>query len=386
MLRAVIGSPLSIGRVSEVVPVAPLPQVWAPLVMERLLPGTRSPDLRIAADALASAARRLPPPWQRLVSADFSGFEAQLIYERFVGVTLSDVSAALRSTGRVLPLDVLRAVVEQLLGGMAALGQLSAPRPHMGLSDRSVGLAIDGRWCFSVGSLNHWLVDHAPGNESGDPVFDPASPDAVFFMSPEALSGRAETPASLVSRAALLAWQLATGGLHPFRGSRYEVLPSLSRFTRDEVRVPLQVHPHLPEPLAEVLSRGLRFAHRRFPDLDAFRHALDAAWPQPAASPTRTFSVLSGLTWGELQKQLRSLHREPLLPVRWDGVWSAMQTPEQGLAVLEDQLLERLEPPEHLPRCLEVSAPPPHEPPAEVSPAEPPRPGLIDRLISLFRR
>ena len=118
---AVIGSPISIGRVSEVVPVAPRPGVHAPLVMERVLPQLSDSHLLEQTNEIVALARVLPCPWQHLVSADFSTMEGQLIYERFVGVTIRDLSLAMRTTGRVLPLDVLRTVIENICAGLAPL-------------------------------------------------------------------------------------------------------------------------------------------------------------------------------------------------------------------------------------------------------------------------
>jgi hypothetical protein len=384
----VIGSPLSIGQVSEVVPVAPRADVRAPLVMERLL--MRDPQLFEATAEIADLARTLPAAWQRLVSAELSNNEAQLIYERFVGITLRDLSVALRTTGRVLPLDVLRAVIERTCDGLSALP--TGPRAAL-LSDRSIGLAIDGQWRFALGALNHWLVNLLPPELAADPEFDAMSPDTIFFMSPEGISGRPETPASLVSRAALFAWQVTTGGFHPFRGGRYEMMPSITRYTRDEVRVPVSVHPDATAGLAEVLLRGVSFSRNRFADLGAFRAALDATWPVPAASPARTLEVIASLTWSTMQKELQLLKREPMLPIRWDGVWSASRTPEEGIAVLEDQLLERLEPIERFKRRGAIEDPGENPPAPQVPqpfppapPRAPPRAGLLERFLALFRR
>ena len=361
--------------------------------MERLLlPMVRDAQLLERTAEIAALARQLPFSWQRLVSAELSNMEAQLIYERFVGVTLRDLSVALRTSGRVLPLDVLRSVVEHTCDGFSALP--TGPQSVL-LSDRSVGLSIDGQWRFAQGALNHWLVNLTTPELAADPEYDATSPDTVFLMSPEGISGRPETPASLVTRAALLGWQIATGGFHPYRGGRHGMMPSLTRYTRSEVRVPLSVHPTLPNELVDVLTRGILFSGNRFADLSAFRTALDAAWPVPVASPARTLEVIASITWSAMQKELQLLKREPLLPIRWDGVWTASRTPEQGIAVLEDQLLERLEPVERFPRRgivedLADQLPGPRvievnlaSPPAIAAPA---RGGLLQRFLALFRR
>src|SRR3990167_1204092 len=116
-------------------------------------------------------------------------------------------------------------------------------------------------------------------------------------MSPEGISGRPELPASHASRVALISWQLATGGFHPYRGGRQGMMPSITRYTRDEVRVPLSVHPELTPGLIEALVRGVSFSRNRFADLASLRAALEAAWPVPAASSARTFEVIASLTW-----------------------------------------------------------------------------------------
>ena len=231
--------------------------------------------------------------------------------------------------------------------------------------------------------MNHWLID-----------YDGTSPDTAVFMSPEAVSGRAETPASFASRSALFAWQVATGGFHPYRGGRHELMASLTRYTRDDPRVPLTVHPQMTPALEEALKRGVSFSGQRFADVAGLRTALDAAWPLPAASETRTLDVIASIAWSAMQKELQTLKREPLLPIRWDGVWSASRTPEEGIAVLEDQLLERLEPVERFPRrgAFEESFGTPPQPEAEPlqdpvpEPGPQPREGFLQRLLALFRR
>jgi hypothetical protein len=391
----VIGSPLSIGRVSEVVPVAPRADVRGPLVMERLLPMVQSPELLERTAEIAELARSLPSPWQRLVSADITGMENHLIYERFVGVTLREVSTALRTTGRVLPMDVLRSVVEHVCEGLSVLPVPTGHDTQYRLSDRSIGLSINGQWHFALGALNHWLVDVRP-HELAVEATDPSSADIIFFLSPEGIAGRRQTAASFPSRAALFAWQMTTGGFHPYRGGRHETAASLTRYSRDNPRVPLTVHPQMTPALAQVLERGASFAAHRYADLAEFRAALDAVWPLPAATAERTLEVIASITWSAMQKELQTLKREPLLPIRWDGVWSASRTPEEGIAVLEDQLLERLEPLERFPRrgAFEesfVTTPPAPELEPEL-PAEPapapvqPREGFLQRLLALFRR
>ena len=388
-----IGSPLSIGRVSEVVPVAPRADVRGPLVMERLLPMVQSPELLQRTAEIAELARSLPSPWQRLVSADITGMENHLIYERFVGVTLREVSTALRTAGRVLPMDVLRSVVEHVGEGLAVL-PVRTGRPYR-LSDRSIGLSIDGHWHFALGALNHWLVDVPPA-EYATEATDPTSLDTMFFLSPESMSGRPSTAASFASSAALFAWQMTTGGFHPYRGGRHETAASLTRYSRDDWRVPLTVHPQMTPALAEVIQRGVSFAGQRFSDIAQFRAALDAVWPLPAATPARTLEVIASIAWSAMQKELQTLKREPLLPIRWDGVWSASRTPEEGIAVLEDQLLERLEPVERFPRrgafeeSFEAPAQPEPEPEPQPQqdpiPLPQPREGFLQRLLALFRR
>ncbi|MFO0598432.1 MAG: hypothetical protein U0228_24210 [Myxococcaceae bacterium] len=43
----------------------------------------------------------------------------------------------------------------------------------------------------------------------------------------------------------MLGRQLATGGYHPYRGNRFEIFPSITRYSKSEVRVPLDVHPQV---------------------------------------------------------------------------------------------------------------------------------------------
>lgn len=375
MLPHVIGKRLALGAVSEVVPVAPRPDVRAPLVMERLRPEVLSPELQTHAEALAARVAALPAPWQRLVDAPFTQLESAFIYERFVGVTLRDVSLGLRKSKRVLPLDVLRTVIERICDTLEDLAQVpSMPSPipwqSLGVTDRGLGLTLDGRWCCAVGALNHWLVELSPADLWDDPERPFSPQDTLAFLSPEAVQGRAETPASFVTRAALLAWQLATGGFHPFRGRPHEMASDFLRFAHGDVRVPLSVHPLLPPAAIEVLQRGIAWASHRYDSLQAFRDALAQAWPVAAASQERTLHVLASVAWPVLEQELETLKREPLLPIQWDGVWTATQSPEAGIAVLQDMLLERLEPLDVLPQRSElpVSAGPLPEPPPPPTP------------------
>jgi hypothetical protein len=401
----VIGAPLHTGETSEVIPVAPRADVRAPLVMERLLQSRATPDMREEAEALGTIARSLGPAWQRLISSEFTGYDAQYIYERFVGVTLRDLSLALRNSGRALPLDVVRTIAGVLFDGFASLSLGARPNRPLPLTDRSVGLGIDGQWRFAIGGLNHWLADVIPPELVADPEYDGnVSPDTLFFFSPESVSGRIEHDGSVASRAALLLWQLVTGGFHPYRGSRFAIFPSLTRYTRSEVRVPVEVHPQMTPALARVLGQGVLFSGERFTNLDGFREALDAVWPSPPASRERTFDLIASLAWSTMQKQIEALKREPMLPIRWDGVWSASRTPEEGLAVLEDQLLERLITVSSLPSRgplpeqtefpeAHVEAPPAPTPPLPPTAAVPPRvnlsprrTGLLARLLAFFGR
>lgn len=394
---SVIGKAIATGRSSEVYPVAPRPDVHAPLVMERVYPGIADALLLEHATELVKLSKMLPAPWQRLVSDDFTNAEVTLIYERFVGVTIGDLFATMRLTGRLLPIDVLRAVIEQICSGLAVhpvpwpRGDPTARCTY--LSPESIGLGIDGRWQLAQGMLNHWLVNVLTNDRAID-VPSALSGDTISLMSPEAIRGQQENSSSFASRAALFAWQLATGGLHPYRGSSRDLMPAIARYTRDEVRVPLSVNPELPKAVIEVLKRGISYSNDRFDDLASFRAALEAGWTKPAASPQRTMSVLASLTWTTLQDELRQLKREPMLPIRWDGVWSGARTPEQGIAVLEDQLLERIEPIDRFPQRGPVSEPidPPNTPyvPEVFVPEAPPVPQppprtFFQRLLALFR-
>lgn len=343
-------------------------------------------------------AASLGPSWQRLVSADFGTFDGQYIYERFVGLTLRDVSLGLRATNRVLPMDVLRRVAEITLDGLEALeGRNVDPSRPIHLSDRSIGLGIDRRWRFAIGALNHWLADvRVPNEENSEPL----SPDVMFFLSPEAFQAREETPASLATRGALFLHQLVTGGFHPYRGNPFEIFPSVTRYTRSEIRVPVSVHPEMTPRLEHALVKGVTFAGERFGSIAELRAELAKHWPRPAASDERTASTLINVCWGPLQRQLHALRREPLLPIFWENVWSASRTPEEGLAVLEDQFLESLAPTSELPQRLEfeqhaheVVEPPLPQHPGVAPPAPrvtinvaPRRPGLLARLLSIFGR
>lgn len=346
-----IGAPLHTGTVSEVVPVAPRPDVRGPLVMERLLQFCRDQDTRDDAASLGLLASALGPSWQRLVSSHFDDYDAQYIFERFVGLTLRDVCSALRTSGRVLPLDVARAIAESILDGFSALdGQPSTPQRPLQLTDRSLGLGINREWRFALGGLNHWLGDYqrrVTDVENSEPL----SPDVTFFLSPEAFQARDETPASLATRVSLFIWQMVAT-YHPYRGNRFQVFESMTRFSLDQLRVRLEVHPDVTPALSDVLRKGVRFSGDRFANLAELRAALSTAWPKPAASKEVVFQTLVSIGWNALQAQLHLLRREPMLPIRWDGVWDASRTPEEGLAVLEDQLLELLLPIDSFPKRL----------------------------------
>lgn len=391
-----IGAPLTIGAVNEVLPLAPRPGVPAPLLLDRVRPAAQYPGLTEAVRRLRDVAAALPAPWQRLVDSELGPLEQHLVYERFVGVTVAGLSYALRSSGRELPLDVLRSALEALLDGLAALDGVPAALGPVELTDASVGLGVDGRWHFAAQQLNGLLSGLRSANAAADPEFQWVQ-EAAYFSSPEQLTGRAESPAATASRAALLAWQLASGGWHPFRGRSLGTETLLvaraielgNAQHRQQLGVPT-VPLTLPHGPAEVLRRALHPTAGRFADLAAFRAALAAAWPCPAAPPERVRAVVFGVAWPGLQRQLAGLKHEPLLPVRWDGVWSAARTPEEGIAVLEDQLLEGLAPIDSLPRAPPAASParPAEEPVATVAATEPTRPpaGLLVRLLTRFRR
>jgi hypothetical protein len=404
MLARVIGSPLSVGDVSEVLPVAPRADVRAPLVMERLLPPARTAEMFTYARQFAALVNTLPPPWQRLIDAQFSPMECHFLYERFVGVTLHDVSRGLRRSGRVLPLEVVRAVVEAISQafehGVAVRGW-PQPREYFAVTDRSIGLSLDGRWHFAPAALNEWLYEVPHPNIWNDPERALPRLDSIALLSPEAIRAAPETSASAVTRTALLSWQLITGGHHPFRGRPYELAQSLTRFLHGQVLVPLSVHPELGAELAQVFTRALAFRDNRFAGMQEFRAALERAWPKPAASVQRTLAVLASVAWPAMERALTALKREPMLPLQWDGVWTTTQAPEAGLSVVEDQLLERLEPLDGLP--LRGPFEPPRSPPTPppITPvrvempgraaAPPPvtvaaRVGLLRRILDALRR
>jgi hypothetical protein len=389
----VIGAPLTIGAVNEVLPLAPRPGVPAPLLLDRVRPRAQYPGLTDQVRRVREVAAALPAPWQRLVDSELGPVEQHLVYERFVGVTVANLSYALRSSGRALPLDVLRSVLEALLDGLAALDALPAALRPVELTDASVGLGVDGRWHFAAQQLNGLLSGLR--SAVADPEFQWVH-EAAYFSSPEQLTGRAETPASTASRAALLAWQLASGGWHPFRGRSLGTETLLvaraielgNAQHRQQLGVPT-VPLSLPHGPAEVLRRALHPTAGRFADLAAFRAALAETWPCPSAPPERVRAVVFGVAWPGLQRQLAGLKHEPLLPVRWAGVWSAARTPEEGVAVLEDQLLEGLAPVDALPRAPASPAGAPVVAPAEAAPpTEPSQPpgGLLVRLLTRFRR
>lgn len=326
-------------------------------------------------DVMAS----LPPPWQRLVDSELEQQDVSFVLERFVGVTVRDIARGLRGAQRILPEAVLRACVEAIVQGLGALEATVGQRRPLPLSGASVGLGIDGRWMMASSALNHWCFEELPPEAelSSETVRTPTA--ATFFLSAEALLGRPETPASLVGIAATFSWGLAAGGFHPFRptwpGARADTLSTLNRMLRGEPCVPLDVHPGLPRAVCEVLRRGLQPGAGRFANLAAFRSALDGAWTTPAAAPDTIQGVLFGVAEDELRRQLASLKAAPLLPLRWRGVWTGASSPGESVAVLEDQLVERLVPPASLPAAVllpGINEAPPRPPAVQESPRPPP--------------
>lgn len=408
-----LGAPIASGDLTEVLPLAPRPHVAAPLLLERVRPAERSAEARPLVRALLTEVHHLmgtlPRPWQRLVDAELGELELYLVFERFVGVTWRDVSQALRRAGRVLPHGVLRSCLDALLSALAAL----PAGARVNLTDASVGLGVDGRWALSPGALNHWLSEYRDPEHERDPERVLVLRPDLYYLSPEAIRGEREHAASTANRGALLAWQLVAGGLHPYRPtwpSRRNETPvdTLRRMLSATPLAPLSVHPTLPRGVFEVLWRGLHADAGRFESVAALRAALDAAWDVPAAPGDVVQGVLFGLAEEALRKQLEALKQFPLLPLKWDGVWSGARSPEESVAVLEDQLLERLAAPTTLPAALLVAGvnePPPPAPPAPAAPRPPPtatppprgpgppaeapsRPpvGLLRRLLGRTRR
>lgn len=325
------------GTVSAGIALEPRAAVTTPLVAERAKPGLGGERLRdfLSGVHWASAVSALlPRPWQQQAPRLQSDRPGEIVWERFVGVTLREILFALHVSGSVLPLDIVRTVSESVF---QAFSPLSALGQHPRVTDRSIGLSVCGQWRFAPSALNLWLMGAYP-RVGEQPV--------NFVGNPEHERAQVVSEASIASLALRVVCQLisgrsvAGGGEYSLGRETAHLTPH--RSISEELRAALQAHPSLTARLSECLMEGLFGV--RFSGLKTLTAALATAWPEPAAAPARAFSVLTGACWHDLRRELERLKANPLLPLTWAGVWTNVSSPELGLQVLEDQLLDQLAP------------------------------------------
>lgn len=327
-------APLARGAWSEVTPAPPRPGVDLPLVTEGTYESF-APHATLL-DSLEAEARHLAalgPPFRRVLEVTRTPVSVTLVAEQFIGLSVKELVQRLAEAGRVLPLPVWLAFADALTQvpdtsfGPAAGGGLQS----LGVDvKRRLVVFPDPHLVFEGLHLDRLLP---PGPRVGNLA------DFIPYISPEQAMGLPLTYASRVfSIAAVLAELLTTTS--PFlRGSQFETARAISRGV---FFWSAAAHPQCPPEVGMVLVRALhQEPHRRWPSLRALGEALVAAAGVPPVSMAEACAVALAIDFPRVQRRLRAVSQVPAsLPEAWRN---------GGLEVFEDQLLELVPAPGHLP-------------------------------------
>ena len=325
--------PLTRGMLSDVWPAPPRPGAEVPLVLERSHAFLDTSDGVL--DGLEAEARRLAalgPPFRRVLEVTRTPVDVSLVWESLVGLTGGDLERGLAAQGRLLPLEAwLRLALE-----LTAVPPSAPCGPTAGGGTGSLGFDVrrqlvlfpDARLTLFGPRIDALLP---PAPRIGRPDFG--------ALSPEQVKGLPTVPASRVFAVAGVLAGLLTAASPFLRGSLFETLHAV---VRGELHWDPTENPACPAALAAVLRRALLpEPERRWPDLDAFREALQGAAGVAPAPLEEVALVALSVDFPRVQAGLRALAAEPAwLPAAWRA---------GGLRVLEDSLLESLVPLEQLP-------------------------------------
>lgn len=279
------------------------------------------------------------PPWQEVVEAELDAERPRLLLERFAGLTFGDVVRNLASERWRLPAPAWYALALQLCAAARRVGEhwLREPPCPAGIGWTLTGelvlapIALNTIWATSRDVADH-TVCFAPEHLHGAPLGERA---IVFQL------------------ATLLTW--LSCGEHPLGGGGDHLL-ALSGGAAPgrpwKRSVPSEVVPVLER--ASALNPAERFG-----SIDALEAALRSSLPIVAASARETFSVLEAATHRLVDRLIAELWtHDALLPATWDGLWPASLHPLEGLAVVEDGLLERRVDRRSFERWSELPTPP----------------------------
>lgn len=299
-----------------------------PLVRERTIEGIET-EVLDALQAMAESARRLTPPFQRVLAIERPPNAIEVTLDRFCGVTGLQLLRGLAKAQRLLPLPVWLGVADGWLRAVETITPSNEIAWRTAWTLTHVGADLSGAVVFTFDDFNH-VLGHWPSPPSmhSTRVMGPSLP---VTMSPEQVMSRPITDASRVFSMGAVLIHLLTME-RPFDddselGRLTRIRDGAARWTRDR-------HPDCPPALADVLARAIRAApDQRFPSIPAFRDALTAAAGAAAAPP----EVIAGAFFGAR-------------PDRFDEVFAELASapghlPEAwrngGLQVLQDRWLER---------------------------------------------
>lgn len=269
----------------------------------------------------------LPRPWQRVISHDEQAQE--VVFERFIGITLADVLDCTRRHGHLLPLD---AWVPLALEVVEAFDGLAPEGLRWGLESSGVGWSLSGELVLSLTSLNSVLR-----SELTDAV-RLSRPHQFALLSPEQVRGLPPTRASVASTALSAVLQLLCG-VGPFH--RASNLDEVRAIFSGALTLPSELHPGANPALDEVARRAAAAHPQR--------------WAAPAEVCSALRSELRGVERAAAVRALFALCETPLrqrlalarrdrawLPEAWEGVFPRCADPAAALAVMEDRLSEAL--------------------------------------------
>jgi hypothetical protein len=312
--------------VSETWAIEPREGLAVPLALEFLAAPISPLVLERLGGWLEGYARR-GPPWQDVIEFDLQREQLSLtlVTERFVGVTLADVVRNLADERWVLPPAAWLRLSLDLIAAFERHGRVFLTEPP---GPRGIGWTLDGRLMLAPLTLNAVL---GPPNDVRD---------GFVLAAPEHLAGvSTRDERTLVFSLALASSWLLTGW-HPLEAEAWGHVGGLLRGER-----PLAAGWKLgaPPALVDVLERALSQAPaHRFATVAAFRAALLSTTPEVVPLPgPALMGVLQAVTHRLVDRLVNDLWtNDTLLPPVWEGLWPDGVHPLEGLAVLEDRLLE----------------------------------------------
>lgn len=256
------------------------------------------------------------PPWQEIVAHDLEADFPELLLERFVGLTFADVVRNLSAEQWKLPAPAWQTSAQQLFDAALRAGEHWLREPPC---PAGIGWTLSGELVLAPVALNSIWATSQDVN------------DHTVCFTPEHLEGAPLTERSTVFQlGVLLAW--LSCGEHPFGrvGTHLELV--------EEPIWRSCVAPRLVPVLEQALQRA---PANRFATVEAFRRAV-CAERTPTFTRRETFSVLEAATHRLVDRLIAELWaHDDELPPSWDGLWPAALHPLEGLAVVEDGLLER---------------------------------------------